>query len=199
MVSLAGLGTHAATGEPATPRFVATACDLPGITPALAPRLRCGTVAMPRANPAAGPFNLAVATAPTPEALARRHAADMACRDQAIAAGIDLRDFGTNVTAEDFDAVRRALFAGCTAQPGCAAAFPDLAGLYRNTVARLARVPLTAALPSQPGQPARQITLTADLFTVLVGELAYYPPADPATPPDTSCATRPRPIGFLLK
>ena len=33
----------------------------------------------------------------------------MACRNQAIAHGIDLRDFGTLVTAEDFDWVRRAL------------------------------------------------------------------------------------------
>ena len=43
------------------------------------------------------------------DAQARRHAAYMTCRDEAKARGIDLGDFGTRITAEDFDWVRRAL------------------------------------------------------------------------------------------
>ena len=46
----------------AAPTFQPTACDLPGITPDLAPRLRCGTVAVPRdrSAPDAGRFRLAI-------------------------------------------------------------------------------------------------------------------------------------------
>ena len=53
----------AAIAQPApTPSFQQTACDLPGVTAELAPRLRCGTVAVPRdrASPGAGSFRLAV-------------------------------------------------------------------------------------------------------------------------------------------
>jgi pimeloyl-ACP methyl ester carboxylesterase len=53
--------------------------------------------------------NIAVAAQPTNEALARRKAAYMACQDESIAHGIDLGDFGTEVTAQDFEWVRRAL------------------------------------------------------------------------------------------
>jgi pimeloyl-ACP methyl ester carboxylesterase len=49
------------------------------------------------------------AAEPTTEARAARRAALMACRDEAIANGIDMKDFGTVVTAQDFDTVRRAL------------------------------------------------------------------------------------------
>ena len=52
-----------AMAEPTpSPVFQQAACDLPGVTPALAPRLRCGTVAVPRdrATPGAGSFRLAV-------------------------------------------------------------------------------------------------------------------------------------------
>ena len=44
-----------------------------------------------------------------PETKDRRHALFMACRDAAKAQGIDLDDFGTSVTVEDFEQVRRAL------------------------------------------------------------------------------------------
>lgn len=167
------------------PTFVDTRCSLPDVTPEILPRLRCGTVAVPRDHdsPASGQFNLAVVVvksavqpsspdpvvyisggpggpltiyadyqarhpyAPArdlilvdqrgtgrseprlcPELTARMVEADMtaladmteqhlaqsratylACRDAAKARGIDLNDFGTTVTAEDFDWVRQAL------------------------------------------------------------------------------------------
>ncbi len=51
----------------------------------------------------------AVADTITPETQDRRRALFMACRDAAKAQGIDLNDFGTNVTVEDFEQVRQAL------------------------------------------------------------------------------------------
>jgi len=167
------------------PGFTDAACDLPHISPDIRPRLRCGTVGVPRdyEHPEAGSFRLAVVVIrsehqpaspdpvvyisggpgspltiyayyqarhplapgrdvilvdqrgmgrsdpsicpdhnrdlvpamatfviePTVDAQARRRAIFMACREEAIAKGIDLRDFGTAVTAQDFDMVRRAL------------------------------------------------------------------------------------------
>lgn len=52
---------------------------------------------------------LAVATDPTPEALASNRAAHVACRDAIRGRGIDLDTFGTAATIEDFEWVRRAL------------------------------------------------------------------------------------------
>ena len=53
-----------AGGQTAQPRpvFNETTCDLPGVSPELRPRLRCGTVSVPRNydRPDAGRFNLAV-------------------------------------------------------------------------------------------------------------------------------------------
>ena len=46
---------------------------------------------------------------PTADMQAMPRAAFMACRDEARANGIDLRDFGTAVTVQDFDTVRQAL------------------------------------------------------------------------------------------
>jgi pimeloyl-ACP methyl ester carboxylesterase len=166
------------------PVFEAGACDLPNAA-ALAPRLRCGTVQVPRnhAHPDAGSYALAVVVvasaqqpslpdpvvyisggpgAPltvyavpqaqtpyatgrdlilidqrgtgrsepglcpdlnrklidatlalldddSPDAFARRQAVYSACRAEATGRGIDMADFGTTVTAADFDWVRRAL------------------------------------------------------------------------------------------
>src|ERR1700676_1526307 len=44
------------------PVFAESACDLPGISPEIAPSLRCGTVSVPRdyENPDSGSFRLAV-------------------------------------------------------------------------------------------------------------------------------------------
>jgi pimeloyl-ACP methyl ester carboxylesterase len=52
---------------------------------------------------------LAFAASATEQAFAARQAAYLACRDQAIGRGLDLRDFGTRVTAEDLEWVRKAL------------------------------------------------------------------------------------------
>jgi pimeloyl-ACP methyl ester carboxylesterase len=174
-----------ASGQPLRPVFDETVCDLPGVSPEITPRLRCGTVSAPRnyndpdggrfklavvvvnslqqpplpdpvvyisggpGSPLtvfAGPWartpyvqsrdlilvdqrgtgrsepnlcpdhdgalldaSLAVATDPSDDALAKRRAAYAACRAEAIAHGIDLKDFGTSVTVADFEWVRRAL------------------------------------------------------------------------------------------
>jgi hypothetical protein len=51
------------------PTFVDTPCSLPNVTPGILPRLRCGTVAVPRdhESPGAGHFNLAVVVAKSAE------------------------------------------------------------------------------------------------------------------------------------
>jgi pimeloyl-ACP methyl ester carboxylesterase len=174
-----------ASGQPLRPVFDETVCNLPNVSPELAPRLRCGTVSVPlnyndlgegrfklavvvvksahqpaRPDPvvyiSGGPgspltvfaaqwartpyalsrdlilvdqrgtgrseskicpdlggalfdASLAVATDPSDDAFARRRAAYAACRAEAIAHGIDLKDFGTSVTVTDFEWVRRAL------------------------------------------------------------------------------------------
>jgi pimeloyl-ACP methyl ester carboxylesterase len=178
-------GRSFAQADLSEPTFVDTPCSLPNVTPEILPRLRCGTVAVPRDhdNPAAGHFNLAVVVAKsaeqpslpdpvvyisggpggpltinadyqarhpyapsrdlilvdqrgtgrsapqlcpeltermleadfaavadmTEDRIARSRAMYLACRDAAIGRGIDLNNFGTTVTAEDFDWVRRAL------------------------------------------------------------------------------------------
>jgi pimeloyl-ACP methyl ester carboxylesterase len=171
--------------EPPRPAFHEKPCDLPNMSPDIRPRLRCGTVSVPRDydNPDAGHFNLvvvvikseqqpsssepvvyinggpgepltvyaayqartpyaprrdlilvdqrgtgrsepglcpdlerklldansAIAASATDDAIAARKAAYLACRDQAIGRGLDLRNFGTRVTVEDFEWVRQAL------------------------------------------------------------------------------------------
>ncbi len=51
-----------AAAQTSAPAFQQAPCDLPGVTPGLAPRLQCGTVAVPRdrGSPEAGTFRLAV-------------------------------------------------------------------------------------------------------------------------------------------
>ena len=172
-----------ACGQTPRPAFTDTACELPHLTPDIRPRLRCGTVGVPRdyAHPQAGQYKLAVVVirsdrqpaaaepvvymsggpggpltaftsyqaehplaagrdiilvdqrgtgrsepglcpslaggfaaaladaAIDPAAEAQRRALFAACRAQAAAAGIDLKNFGTAVTVEDFDRVRQAL------------------------------------------------------------------------------------------
>ena len=53
--------------------------------------------------------NFAAASDQTETMMQRRRMAIVACRDMATSRGIDLGNFGTTVTAEDFDWVRRAL------------------------------------------------------------------------------------------
>lgn len=182
--------------------------------------------------------DLAVAQSPSEAARSSRRAVYLACRDEAIDHGLDLRDFGTTVTVEDFEWVRRALgiarwnvygesygttvamtlvarhpdtvraavldslyppdpifrrsskvaeardafFASCGRDDACAAAFPNLAGIYRETLDRLGPHPLTVAVPPSMHRPDDQVLLTASLFEVLVGRLIYYPTAYPSLP-----------------
>jgi pimeloyl-ACP methyl ester carboxylesterase len=185
LIALALQGHASDQTGPSLPAFEETTCDLPDMTADIRPRLRCGTIRVPRdhARPDTGSFslavvvirsaqqpalpdpvvyisggpgnpltvyaayqarfpyaprrdlilvdqrgtgrsepslcpdldrtlleaNLAVAAEDTTQVLAKRRAAYMACRDQAIRRGIDLADFGTSVTVEDFEWVRQAL------------------------------------------------------------------------------------------
>jgi pimeloyl-ACP methyl ester carboxylesterase len=303
-----------ASGQTLQPAFDETSCDLPGVAPEIRPRLRCGTVAVPRNydNPAGGLFKLAVvvvrsaqlpvspdpvvyinggpgapltiyadhqartpyapsrdlilvdqrgtgrsepklcpdldgafleaavaiATDPSDDALAKRRTVYAACRAEAIAHGFDLKDFGTSVTVADFEWVRRALgvkrwnvygesygttvamtlvalhpdtvrsavldsiyppdprpmqstnvadaldafFRYCAGDQTCAAAYPDLAATYRETVSGLARAPLIVAMPPELHPPDDRASLTSTLFETLVGQLIYYPSAYPNLP-----------------
>lgn len=62
VIGLALTGNASGQTEPPQPVFDKTACDLPGVSPEIRPRLRCGTVSVPRnyGNPGAGWFKLAV-------------------------------------------------------------------------------------------------------------------------------------------
>jgi pimeloyl-ACP methyl ester carboxylesterase len=53
--------------------------------------------------------NFALASFNSEGTVAKRRAAYLACRDEAVGRGLDLRDFGTRVTVEDFEQVRQAL------------------------------------------------------------------------------------------
>jgi pimeloyl-ACP methyl ester carboxylesterase len=297
------------------PSFIDAACDLPDISTDIRPRLRCGTVNVPRdyEHPDAGSFRLAVvvirsepqpATSdpvvyisggpgspltvysnarathplisgrdlilvdqrgmgrsepgicpehnkdlvaamaafmlePTAGARARRRAAFLSCREEAIAHGIVLRDFGTVVTAQDFDMVRRALgvtqwdvfgvsygttvamtlmtrypdtirsavldsvdppdpllpqdsinfanarvafFAACEGDTACAAAYPHLDQMYRETLEHLDRSPPALVLPPELRGPAAAGHLTAPLFEFVIDRLLYYARFYPSLP-----------------
>jgi pimeloyl-ACP methyl ester carboxylesterase len=300
--------------EPPQPAFNETTCNLPGASPEIRMRLRCGTVSVPRNydKPDAGRFRLALvvikseqqpswpepvvyisggpgnpltvyaahqartpyaprrdlilvdqrgtgksepslcpdldsklleaalafAASDTEEAFATRQATYLACRDQAISRGLDLRDFGTRVTAEDLEWVRKALqierwnvygesygttvamtlaalhpdtvrtvvldsiyppdpvplwsttvndarnafFANCARDKICSTSFPDLAEIYRETLARLAQKPLLVTVPPQMRQPDDRVVLTASLFEAVATNLLYYPTAYPNLP-----------------
>jgi len=62
MIGFALAGHASGQPGPLRPHFDETACDLPGVSPEIGPRLRCGTVSVPRNydNPAGGQFKLAV-------------------------------------------------------------------------------------------------------------------------------------------
>jgi pimeloyl-ACP methyl ester carboxylesterase len=305
-----------AGGQTQSPRpaFDDTTCDLPDVSPEIRPRLRCGTVTVPRDydNPDAGHFklavvvvkseqqpsrpepvvyisggpgspltiyaahqartpyaprrdlilvdqrgtgrsepslcpdlgsklldaNLAIAATNTEEALAGRRAVYLACRDEATGRGLDLRDFGTRVTVEDFEMVRQALqverwsvygesygttvamtlmalhpdavrsavldsiyppdpvplwstivsdardafFAHCAQDKLCSTSFPDLAGTYQDTLARLNQDPLVVTVPPQMRQRDNRMRITAPLFELGVSNLLYYATAYPTLP-----------------
>ena len=315
LVIVFALAGHASgQTEPPQPVFDATACDLPGVSPEIRPRLRCGTISVPRNydNPGAGQFKLAVvvvrsaqqpafpepvvyinggpggpltiyadqqgrtpyapsrdlilvdqrgtgrsepklcpdldgalldaalavATDPSDDALAKRRTVYAACRAEATSHGFDMRDFGTSVTVTDFEWVRRALgfgrwnvygesygttvamtlvalhpetvraavldsiyppdprpmhsanvadaldafFGYCADDQACAAAYPDLAATYRETVFALAQAPLIVAVPPEMHPPDDRMNLTSTLFEGLVSRLIYYPTAYPSLP-----------------
>jgi pimeloyl-ACP methyl ester carboxylesterase len=62
VTGLALEGIASGQAKPPQPVFDETACDLPGVSPEIRPRLRCGTVSVPRSynDPGAGRFKLAV-------------------------------------------------------------------------------------------------------------------------------------------
>ncbi|MGA8379946.1 MAG: alpha/beta fold hydrolase [Stellaceae bacterium] len=314
VIGLALEGHANGQAEPPQPVFHETACELPSISPEIRPRLRCGTVSVPRSydDPGAGRFKLAivvvrsaqqpvfpdpvvyinggpgspltiyadhqartpyapsrdlilvdqrgtgrsepklcpdldgalldaalgVATDPSDDALAERGTAYAACRAEATAHGFDLKDFGTSVTVADFEWVRRALgierwnvygesygttvamtlvalhpdtvrtavldslyppdprpmqsanvadaldafFRYCAGDQACAAAYPDLAATYRETLSGLARAPLIVAVPPAMHAPNYRVSLTSTLFETLVGNLIYYPSNYPSLP-----------------
>ena len=68
-VAFAPQGRSFAQGDLSEPTFVDRPCSLPNVTPEVLPRLRCGTVAVPRDHddPTAGHFNLAVVVAKSAE------------------------------------------------------------------------------------------------------------------------------------
>jgi hypothetical protein len=59
MIGFALAGHASGQPQPLRPHFDETACDLPGVSPEIGPRLRCGTVSVPRNydNSDAGRFN----------------------------------------------------------------------------------------------------------------------------------------------
>jgi pimeloyl-ACP methyl ester carboxylesterase len=75
-----------------------------------------------------------------------------------------------------------AFFRYCAGDQACAAAYPDLAATYRETLSGLARAPLTVAVPTEMHLPDNRVSLTATLFEVLIGRLIYYPSAYPGLP-----------------
>jgi pimeloyl-ACP methyl ester carboxylesterase len=62
----------------------------------------------------------------------------------------------------------RALFEACAAQPGCAAAYPNLARDFTTTVARLTKTPLNVDLPAGNGQPPRRVVIDGYTLANLV-------------------------------
>ena len=62
----------------------------------------------------------------------------------------------------------RALFDACAAQPGCAAAHPNLAHDFTTTVQRLTKTPLSVDLPAGNGQPARRVVIDGYTLANLV-------------------------------
>ena len=75
-----------------------------------------------------------------------------------------------------------AFFRYCAGDQACAAAYPDLAATYRETVSGLARAPLIVAVPPETHPPDDRVSLTSTLFEALVSRLIYYPTAYPSLP-----------------
>ncbi len=77
---------------------------------------------------------------------------------------------------------RDALLAACEANPICGASYPDLAGSYRQAVARLAQDAPLVPLPMGLHVPGNRVRLRPSLFEEVVGRLVYYPPSHAGLP-----------------
>jgi pimeloyl-ACP methyl ester carboxylesterase len=80
-----------------------------------------------------------------------------------------------------------AFLAACRDDAGCAALYPDLAGTYRETLDQLRRQPLdlplpAGLLPAGLHGPGGHGALTAGLFELVVGRMAYFPRFYPGLP-----------------
>jgi len=78
---------------------------------------------------------------------------------------------GWPAAAEGF----RALFDACAAQPGCAAAYPNLSDEFTSTVARLAKQPLTVGIPAANGQPPRRVVIDGYTLANVVVQASLAP------------------------
>jgi len=66
------------------------------------------------------------------------------------------------VSAADMDRAFQTLFAGCTADPACAAAYPDLKGVFEELVRRLNEEPAVIMGPDPETGALREGTFTGD-------------------------------------
>jgi pimeloyl-ACP methyl ester carboxylesterase len=73
-------------------------------------------------------------------------------------------------------------FRYCSGDEACAAAYPDLAATYQETVSALAGAPLIGTVPLDMHLPEDRASLTSTLFEALVGRLIYHPAAYPSLP-----------------
>jgi pimeloyl-ACP methyl ester carboxylesterase len=83
-----------------------------------------------------------------------------------------------------------AILAECAADPGCSAAFPDLAHRFKSLMARLDHEPVRAWI-DHPGTGERtEVALTRDAFAEALRVLMYYLPASRQVPRllDRACA-----------
>jgi pimeloyl-ACP methyl ester carboxylesterase len=75
-----------------------------------------------------------------------------------------------------------AFFRYCAGDQACAAAYPDLAATYRETLSGLARAPLVVPVRPELHRPNNRVSLTSTLFEALIGNLIYYPSNYPGLP-----------------
>lgn len=75
-----------------------------------------------------------------------------------------------------------AFFRYCAGDQVCAATYPDLAAIYRETLSELARTPLIVTMPAAMHLPDDRGSLTATLFEALISRLIYYPSNYPGLP-----------------
>jgi len=84
----------------------------------------------------------------------------------------------------------RALFEACAAQPGCAAAYPNLARDFIKTVQRLTKTPLSVDLPAENGKPARRVVIDGYTLANLVVVASLTPGTYAALPQTISAIAK---------